>query len=972
MAERREIMSALATGVDINWDYVDTNRKLLTPAARILLATFGASIDATYIPSIVTSPIEPGSGHKLKAVVTDCCDHAGNSLGMDGGGWCPPFYNGPQGDHQLRAMFPIDSHSCLYAKGELFAKWDACLVDLGQGPEGLWLDSVRERVCTRLGMTDMEFRTAYWDAAKACTTGYPEFVLGDISFRMTVVLDKNQIKGTGAKAIKARVKTGELVEVQGYMGALRRESEPGKIGLCFEALQWMAYDPNDDEEDTSDPVKACIAHYQTRLVERIADEGLDGLAARAAQEDPSIAMMLKTLAKANQSRLRANPAAVAMEWHHVPALRARIWASLQNQLYKAGDGGGVVAPQVVYQQSATVAPGTTVYSTARAGQEVATFRFPMSTPTALPVVEAVSPKLHPELWADPWGHVPPTRMVLNPKDLCLRMQGDDDGDKGGATTCPLVVAASKAVWEHRVVNVEVRKENMGDNKYNEGLWDLDTEVVSQDLMNHTTGMELAARSRRGSVGLATRLQQKAHALLWAWNGTEWVRDELMGELCVLLAFVIQAEIDLEKKLPLALQDWCFTAGAFGPNGALTESEGVWRVRPEAIVDIPGGYDMRSLGQLIDQLLIERGCWRLEFNQFGREVQKACSPLGWNQKGKALDLNSQGWDGVKEFEGGGRVDSLLHWSFRNAERLWDSTLRDQLKQPAPEDVSFGEVVAQVLVAEDHNIEDRDEGFYNELNYNIHRAKTGADALRKSFQTGRGLDEETRNEYTALAIRLQQREVERMTLQELADCWRLLSWKWEQCLAEAENLNGEARVKAKKMAEAQINQMSRLINFPTSPLAVVLGIAPVEDCQWMASQKSQMVAACYDANSRAKTFESLSRWIGANGHLHAKTLTPSGKSLHASECATCMEAAKTALVWKFRDDNRSATAKIFTHLIMWLNASGVYDDGSKVSAYWEEKSKEVRLRREFIDSGRVIDGVLAVDHGNNYIDHFVLNQ
>lgn len=972
MKDRKAIMMSLANGTNVAWEFIEANRKLLTPAARILLATFNTSIDATYIPSIVTSPIEPGSGHKLKAVVTDCCDHAGNSLGMDGGGWAPPFFNGPQNDHQLRAMFPQGRQSCLYAKGELFTKWDACLVDLGHGPEGLWLDKTRERVCRHLGLSDQEFRTAYWEAAKACPTGYPEFKVGDLSFRMCVVLDQNQIKGSGAKAVKSRIKAGELVQVEGYLGALRREGEPGKIGLCFEALQWMAFDPNSPEMDENDPVKNCINHYQTKLVERLAAEGLDGLAAKAAQEDEGIAMMLKTLATANQVQARTNPNAVPMEWHHVPTLRARIWSSLAAMMYKAGDGGGVTAPQVVYQQSLTVPAGACVYSTVRTGQEVATFRFPMSTPTALPVVQAVAPKAHPELWADPWGYVPATRMVLNPQDLGLRMQGDDDGDKGGATPDPLVVAAAKAVWEHRVVNVEVRKPNVGGEKYNEGLFDYTVPVVAQDTMTHTTGMELAARSRRGSVGLATRLQQKAHALLWTHDGERWIRDGLMAELCVLLAFVIQAEIDLEKKLPLALQNWCFDAGAFGPNGALAEdAEGVWRVKPEAIVDVPGGYDMRALSQMLDEHLINRGIYfEVETND-GRVKKKACSPLGWNQKGKALDLDSQNWDGQREFEGGGCVDSLLHWSFRNIERLWTEKLREQLQRPAPENVNFGELIPGVLTNLGHNIEARGPEWFTEINYNLSRARTGAEALRKSFQTGRGLDEETRQEYNSMALLLQQRQIESMNLQELADAWRLFNWKWETTLAEAQALQGEARNKALRSAEAQINQMSRLINFSTSPLAIAIGITPLEECRWMNSQKAEMVAACYDRSSRAKTFEALSKWIATHGHEHAKTVTPAGESLHVSECTTCLTAAKTALVWKFRDDSRSATAKIFTGLIMWLNATGEYNDGSKVSAYWVEKSREVRLRRERIDNGYVKDGVLIEDRGHGYIDHFVLD-
>src|SRR5690606_36611596 len=117
----------------VNWEFV-RKHDIWIPAARWLFATFNRRIDSAYVPSIVTSPIEPETFGKVEVAFTNCCDLDGRSLGMDGGGWLPPFYDGrPQVDQQIRAMVALDRENVAYVKGMTFVKWDCALVKFEDG-----------------------------------------------------------------------------------------------------------------------------------------------------------------------------------------------------------------------------------------------------------------------------------------------------------------------------------------------------------------------------------------------------------------------------------------------------------------------------------------------------------------------------------------------------------------------------------------------------------------------------------------------------------------------------------------------------------------------------------------------------------------------------------------------------------------------------------------------------------------------
>ena len=978
MEERAGYMAKLVKDIEtdhgnetvLDWEEIRKFKDLLTPGGKALLALFDKSIDATYVPSIVTSPIEPESFRKTEAVVTDCCDYQGNSLEMDGGGWLPPFYDGkPQVSQQIRGVFPLTAETCAYAKGMGFVKWDCAMWRDMNGESRpwypLWIDSARQAVCKRLEVTEEQFRQMYWETASACTKGYPEFHLNNkVEFKMLPVLDIDQIKGKTKDDLKSKV-SQELVMMKGYMGALRIEGGYSTMDSCFESLMWMNYDPNEVADENGEwvsPARRAIHRHQLELAEKLADEGLDGLAARASNQDEGIAMMLKVLGAFNQVRLRKNAQAQKIEWFMIPTLRARIWRSLEKIIYQGADGGGISAPQVVFQMSSTVPEGTCVYPMAKPGDQVACYRFPMSTHTAMTVTQAQNPANYPELWTDPWGATEDTRMVMNPRDLNFRMQGDDDGDRGGATTDPDIVAMALDTWEHRLVNIEVRLEGAKGSKYNESMWDVrqiipmdeDGNVVYNpkpgiDYPFYTSGMELAARSRRGQVGRTTRLQQRLHALMWRWDPIQgrYVRDQLMGERAIAMAWPNQGEIDIEKKLIQRLKmQHLFSLGLFGrqieddfrPGALAQDDDGVWHVRPGLIIKNPGGYDVKSLGNLItNDYVIGSGCFVYDLTKVVDEQAQfphGCArnpgdPIEWCRSDKRIDLMSSNWQGARSWgDSGLRIDSIMHWSFRNMEEIWNSRIKASFQMPQEiTDFDFGNVLAEVLTLQGKKIKGRTGDWYNNTNYQLLRTKCGVEDYRKSMRdsfkvvAGEETDDVQQNVRAQAALRQQLKLLE-LPLQDYADLWRLENWKWNSLMERSDEQatlgNASESTKFRKAAEGCINSMVRLINFKESPVAILLGVSETEECGFLPKEElDELTTWCYRPKSRRETFDRLTQWVKANGHKHSQVMNDRGDQIHMVDCPVCMAKAKQSLISRFRADSSTVAGQYFRELTTKLN-------------------------------------------------------
>jgi hypothetical protein len=211
----------------------------------------------------------------------------------------------------------------------------------------------------------------------------------------------------------------------------------------------------------------------------------------------------------------------------------------------------------------------------------------------------------------------------------------------------------------------------------------------------------------------------------------------------------------------------------------------------------------------------------------------------------------------------------------------------------------------------------------------RSQMGVEAYNKAMSDTynicdtSGETEDRKNEARKMATVRQQLSLRGRKLQEFSDLWALESWQHHQLLAQATEAawdNDAFSAKSlRRQAESCLNSMIRLVNFPESPVALVMEVSRVEQCPFLTNEElEELVARCYDRRNRPATFAALTEWIRTNGHRHSKIQNHVAESKHMTACPVCMDKAKQALVFKFRSDTQSDTANYFRSLIGYMNS------------------------------------------------------
>jgi hypothetical protein len=922
LSERYAHMLGLTAGLgnpalefgQIDWEYINTH-KVWTTAALWLFRTFEHSIDSTYLPSIVTTAIEPSTFTKAHVMFAQTTDEYGMPTGMDGGGWLPPYFAGkPTQDQQVRGLFALNEHQVAYVKGMMFTKWDCCSWQARDGSwQPFWTNTGREAAEQACGLSEFDLLAAYWENMKAPHKGYPDFNICGIRFRALPVADINQVKGMAKSTVKAQI--AQLPVYPGYIGALRVQGPTSKMGFCFEALQWLQADLSSEEVGDC-PVKTAIDFYQRKLVSELKEEGLAGLAQKAALQDEGIDTILQVLEVLNSQRPEGSP---QISWQSIPTIRSRINSALEKTLYWGGEGGAIEAPQIVYQLSNQVPKGHVICTRFKPGTEVMTFRFPMSSPSALCVLTVLDPadfpQFHTSIDPDSDGEIPPGRCIMNPADLTSAMQGDDDGDTGGITSCPLIIAACKQKWENRVFSVEV----IGTTKLKEPLWSVRpfTPTIVWEDGRETAGVEqapgmlLAARDRRGAVGLATRMQQWAEAMRFQ-NG---VYNEEAAELCVLMAWLIQAEIDMEKKTTLQLK--FSEAWAAGLSNCCTEKDGVWSIHPNFIEGEGSGID--ACMQLVKDFMIRSGCMSTYEDRNGITRVSAGNPIGWYSKNKRVDIDSNNWCGAQYWpEGELHIDSTLHWSFRNMERHFNTIRADLDMENTPQEtVSLRRLMYEALIVKGHNIVPLTD--YNDEAYSRMQRRTKSESVRKELGKAQAsVGENAVQDRIQQVLANQQEHLKTLSLQELADAWALECWYFEAYSKLANDTeDSDERKSAGRRSESALNAASRLVAFAESPLAIAIGIN-TNQCDWVAPRLRHMMDTVWhiDETQQAQNY---TRWVETYGHLHATHAGPNGEAVHFLKCTHCTEKAQNSLVRKTREHKHKFAVEFYKGLNTHVNAN-----------------------------------------------------
>ena len=199
------------------------------------------------------------------------------------------------------------------------------------------------------------------------------------------------------------------------------------------------------------------------------------------------------------------------------------------------------------------------------------------------------------------------------------------------------------------------------------------------------------------------------------------------------------------------------------------------------------------------------------------------------------------------------------------------------------------------------------------------------MAESYRVVHGEDshEDQQQMRTQAAIKQQQLLLTK-SLQEFCDLWAIEAWQHGEFLAQAEEaeFRGEA-LQAKnlrKKGERCLNSMIRLINFPASPVALLLNVSGLATCEFLTKERAEdLVAFAYNGKDRNQTFNRLGEWVRLNGHHHVQVQDHVAESKHMTACDVCMTKSKQLLVNRYRADTHNVTADYFKGLIMSLNGT-----------------------------------------------------
>lgn len=353
-----------------------------------------------------------------------------------------------------------------------------------------------------------------------------------------IILDPLQVKGSQ----KGKVVDGQIHE--GWLGVMTAWNQDRFYPTGFESLQCLDWKDQNVVNKASDLMKKFIKNR----VDVVELQGLDGLLDKAARADEQVEMVIR-LARAIQAH---NPAYSPLS---LPLIRADVNNILRKFNYVLLQGAGAQGAQRICVLDASVPRGKCVVSGFRTGQQLVVWRFPNILSQGNKVLESIKPSAH-HLWD---GKVIRNTIWLNPWDLTLGMQGDDDGDMVGVSddadlvslfSLPMIGDMGKKE------RAQYKIEPVGDKKVMSSL--------------SPEGREYLALDPMGPVGIATMWQAEFYAL------GSWKHALVMGVF-------IQYAIDSAKRL-VRWPD---------PNKLLLKSswylkEGAWAITDNVWLDLAPG------------------------------------------------------------------------------------------------------------------------------------------------------------------------------------------------------------------------------------------------------------------------------------------------------------------------------------------------------------------------------------------------
>jgi hypothetical protein len=452
------------------------------------------------------------------------------------------------------------------------------------------------------------------------------------------------------------------------------------------------------------------------LIGLLLEEAIDGISTESllrqvSDNDEKMDLLIKVLQGVN-----VNPLSCSTVYNAVNE-------KLQRKKYHLAQGCGYRSPSYVICHDAGVARGSVVVRGLKHGTKVAAFRMPNVLQQGLRVYEVQKPL--PHHLVD--GAVSENIVFMNPDDVFVYHQGDDDGDTIAIDPNPIAVElfsmAMEAAGPPLLIEPDGKK--------------FDTPSDSVE------GRQYISRTPMGPVGVPTMWRA---AFLAA--GDHAAADAM--SLC------IQECIDQAKNL-VQYSDY---VAAAEPNNWVPSESGLGltfkrRLDPDSYT--PGEVPLDKIGEWVKKRLAAAG------------VPKGASVLGWRAEGKRIADNSLIDD---EWSGG----NLVHYCARRAQYLWG---KKGLRLDGETVVDPGEALIVALAAVGVVVEPTK--FENWKSYLPLREQVGLKGLgSRMARISRDIQDDPSKRAAAMQTALDEwyADPERATtsLQEVVDAW-CMEWSSE---------------------------------------------------------------------------------------------------------------------------------------------------------------------------------------------------
>ena len=460
-------------------------------------------------------------------------------------------------------------------------------------------------------------------------------------------------------------------------------------------------------------------------------------------------------------------------------------------------------------------------------------------------------------------------VFMNPQDLTVAMQGDDDGDIVGISTDPDMVELFTHLVDKNVYHIEP-----------EGI------KIHHD-SSSPDGLEFLRWDQRGPVGIATNARSQLLAI-----------GDIEGANA--MSVIIQEAVDAAKRKP----EWTdFRAAAIRSNWT-EDANGEYhcqvRFTPEDLEE--GDLPLEMMNKWLNQRIIDAGCAK---NGWDRETKSEIvvkdNPCAWRWPGKRIGIDEWIPTSARTSWRGGNLVHICHdYAFESFQLVKDQfhleTEAVPLANLLPVMLAERGIHANIIAGGDLDV------YTQGLRKKCGLAAFGqawAQIMEKNYDTEeryRRIDEATGNLYHAI-------EQADLTIDETTTIWVL------------EHSRG---------IESGINNAFRVLSSPGNVVLAALGVTHSAVCKHVLTPANVggkiLTSADVIVNqcmTQANPQEALAEYIFHDQDHHKHSHDEDGRGVHLYECTHCSGHLTNTLIRIIRSNKSAPASKWLAGIVSAIN-------------------------------------------------------